>query len=110
MPSKRDGERSKLTDIIEAVVYSELGVPGFANEFEINFGGMRFNASIDYKCGEPVVAHLFLEGKAFLDLKGKFLRREDDGTSIVKFDPLSNKQREILNQILEQEMAPSLAS
>ena len=68
----------------------------------ISSRGMRFIPSIDYKYGEQIVVRIFMEGKAELLLFGVYLKSDDNGTSVVKFEPLSYKQRLILSQILTQ--------
>ena len=102
MLKHRNGERLHIFDLIEIVVYSKLGTPDIANDFEINFGGMRFNPSIDYKQGEEVVVRLFMESLAVLDLYGLHLRGEEDGTSVVKFEPMNDMQRLIFSKTLEK--------
>ena len=105
MLKQRNGKRHNINYLFGVVVYSRLGMPDFSNDFEINCGGMRFNASIDYKCGELVVVKLFMEGKFVLELYGVYHHREDDSISLVKFEPLRDKQRLILCRLLEQASA-----
>jgi hypothetical protein len=105
MLRQRNSERYNVIESLEVVMYSKLGMPDFTNEFEISYDGICFNPGIDYKYGELVVIRLFMEGKAVLDLYGVYLKNEDNETSVIKFEPLRDKQRQILSRILEQATA-----
>lgn len=98
--------KKNVTALVEAVIYSKSNTPCFVNEFEINLHSMRFITNIDYERGSQVKIQLFVECAAILELNGVFLRCTDDGTSIVKFDPistfepLSNAERRVLNRVV----------
>lgn len=101
MLNLRDGVRRNYTEVLEAVVYADKGIPSLANECEINFSGMRCNVDIDCKCGSPVRVHLFMDREAILNLNAVLLRREGGKSSIVKFKPLTSQERLILSQIVQ---------
>lgn len=108
MSEQRDGKRLEITTALEAVVYSLDGTPGFGSKFEINFGGMRFNSSIDYQAQQPLTVELFMDGQAILELNGVFIRTDPDGTSVIKFNNVDSKHRVMLHLIMQS--APEYAA
>jgi hypothetical protein len=85
---------------LEVVIYSDNGFPGLANDFDFNYGGMRFNSALNYDKGEQLVVNCFIDRELKLVLKGEFLRQEGDAHSVIKFEPVSDEQRKSLTEIM----------
>lgn len=98
---RRDGVRVAVSneDQIEAIIYTEEGVPEFCDEYEINLGGIKVNSDFKGKENNRVKISLFDNFDRQLEIDSTIVSSSVK-SSVIKFDRLDTQQYDILCAML----------
>lgn len=98
---RREGVRVAVNNVdqIEAIIYTEHGVPEFCDEYEINLGGIKVNAFFNTTHDTNVKVSLFDNDNNRLEIPSTIVSSSMKN-SIIKFGPLNKQQYDILRSML----------
>lgn len=98
---RREGVRVavKNEDHIEAIIYTEQGVPEFCDEYEINLGGIKVNTDFNEIKNRRVRVSLFDNKEQRVEIESTIVS-STMRNSIIKFDPLDQQQYATLCSML----------
>ena len=98
---RREGVRVAVNNVdqIEAIVYSENGVPEFCEEYEINLGGIKINTHLSTNQGKNVKVSLFDNDDNHLEVASTIVSSSMT-SSVIKFGPLNEQQHATLSLML----------
>ncbi|WP_435276234.1 hypothetical protein ACMAZF_04285 [Psychrobium sp. nBUS_13] len=98
---RREGVRVAVrnADHIEAIVYTEQGVPEFCDEYEINLGGIKVNSNFSELKNNRVRVSLFNSKDQRVEIQSTIMS-SSLRNSVIKFDPLNQEQYTVLCNML----------
>lgn len=98
---RREGVRVAVSneDHIEAIIYTENGVPEFCDEYEINLGGIKVNSDFHNQKNKRVKVSLFDNQNRNLEIDSTVVSSSVK-SSVIKFDQLEPHQYAILCAML----------
>jgi len=98
---RREGVRVIVnnTDHIEAIIYSDSGVPEFCDEYEINLGGIKVYTHFSVPENTRVKVSLFDNNDNRLEISSTVVSINAKN-SIIKFNELTQQQYDVLCTIL----------
>ena len=98
---RREGVRVAVrnADHIEAIVYTEKGVPEFCDEYEINLGGIKVNSNFSDLKNNRVRVSLFNSRDQQVEIQSTIMS-SSLRNSVIKFDPLNQEQYTVLCDML----------
>jgi len=99
---RREGVRVIVNneDHIEAIIYSDDGVPEFCDQYEINLGGIKVNTHFSVPEHTRVRVSLFDNHDQRLEIISTIVS-VNVKSSVIKFDDLNQQQYETLCSMLK---------